>query len=690
MNEDSLQSDALVYASEEPDLGILTMGYQDALTNNDPFFTSCAVSYDDRNNLWPGKTWDMRKHGPNAFPWEGGSDNEVNVVGQAIDTFVSLLIQAMVRSHVRAIPTSSSSAPRASVVSGFLKYMQSTYIPGFKKQMKLGVNHLLEKSIMVSYVGWKREKRSRLQIMTLDEIRAVPKIGQELAEMILAGDADDILAQGIMDQFDTTLGRAKKAIRQLRKNGEAELPISVMSIDEPEVESLSPDGDVLFPSWTMNPQDAPYIFIRKLMTAQMIEKKVESEGWDRDWADYVIANLGGQDAEILTNERGNYGYRRIINDNKQLFLVLYTYQRLIDEIDGAEGIYCTVFNPRYTVGYAKHELVNGQDDYPIVVTRLNEKEKCLYDATPMTRNLRGPQMQIKTEVDSRTDRASQAVLPELMHPAGRPPTDRGPGRMIPYRRLGELQYGPTPPYDPGSKEIEITMRQQADRAVGLDMESPLATVRQQDVMDTFLGHVAAVLDMAWKLYQRMGPDEVFYQVSGDPTGKVMQKGSPEDNYSIVVSFDANNNDPEAADKKVEKMISLATLDRNGRLNMDRLIEMAAFTIDPVLGDHVLQSSQESADKMLRDVTDDLTKIFAGIAVPARPNGAQAALGIIGQYISQPNIQARMQADEKFAEDIKNYGGQYQFEIQQAENAQIGKIGTPPAQMGEIQTQGMQQ
>ena len=34
--------------------------------------------------------------------------------------------------------------------------------------------------------------------------------------------------------------------------------------------------------------------------------------------------------------------------------------------------------------------------------------------------------------------------------------------------------------------------------------------------------------------------------------------------------------------------------------------------------------------------------------------------------------------------------QYQFQMQQTQNAQIGKIGTAPAQVGQTQTQGMQQ
>jgi len=162
-----------------------------------------------------------------------------------------------------------------------------------------------------------------------------------------------------------------------------------------------------------------------------------------------------------------------LTDDESLVMVVYGYQRLIDEDDGSEGIYCTVFHPEVTDSHAHHELMNGYDDYPFVFTRISRDQKRVYEAQPMSKALRGPQMQIKTERDSRVDRASLATMPPLMHPAGRPPSDWGPGRRVPYRRLGEIQFGPTPPNDPGSMEVEISMRMQADRAVGLDMENPL-------------------------------------------------------------------------------------------------------------------------------------------------------------------------------------------------------------------------
>jgi hypothetical protein len=369
-------------------------------------------------------------------------------------------------------------------------------------------------------------------------------------------------------------------------------------------------------------------------------------------------------------------------------MVVFGYQRLIDEDDGSEGIYCTVFHPD-TEGYAKHELMNGYDDYPFVFTQLSRNEKRVYETQPMSRALRGPQMQIKTERDSRVDRASLATMPPLMHPAGRPPGDWGPGRRVPYRRLGEIAFGPTPQFDPGSVEIEASMRQQADRAVGLDFDSPAAVARQQFFVNKFLDHVRDVLALAWKLFQRMGPDEVFFQVTGNPNPQVMQKGDPNEVYSIVVAFDTQSTDPENAETQLKNMVSLVQFDRNGRIDVDKLLEFSAAAINPVFADYVLQPAEEAQAKIQKNVTDDLAKIFSSIEVPAQPNGAQMALQMIQAYAQQPDVAARLQQDEAFAERLQKYAEQYQFQMQQAQNAQIGRIGTQPAEMGGIQTQGMQ-
>jgi hypothetical protein len=682
-----IEDESLVYVDKEPDIGALANAYDTCLIDLDYYFESCLRSYNDRRNIWDGKSDDLRKNGANAFPWQGASDQEVNVVGERIDMYVALFDQALARSHIKAFPTSMAAMPKAAVVSGFLKWMRSTYIPDFKRQMELGGNYLMEKGIMVSYVGWNREKRSYLQSISLEQIG---EASPDLVELILSGQDDEMLLNLIQDSFpDLSTKRAKKAIKDLRKMGVAEIPLPRQTVDCPVVYACAPDGEVMFPSYISDPQRAPYMFWRTFLTAQELEKKVTNEGWDRKWVDNAIETLRGKDSMYLDGEKVKTQTRLPITDDNDLVMVVYAYQRLIDEEDGSEGIYCTVFHPQ-TKDFAKHELLNGYDDYPFVVTRLANDQKRMYEVQTFSDILRGPQMQIKTERDSRIDRASLATLPPIMHPAGRPPSDWGPGRRVPYRRLGEIAFGPIPPRDDGSVESELAMRGQADRAIGLDLTNPLSSARQQYYIGKFLDHVKDVLTMAWKLYQRMGPDEVFFQVTGNPNPQVMTKGSPDEDFSIMVSFDSLSSDPETAETQLKNMVQLVQLDRNGIMDVNKLLEFAASSINPIFADYVLQPAEEAQQKVQKNVTDDLAKIFAGIEVPAQPNGAQIAMQMVQAYVQQPDVAARAQSDEAFAARLQKYAGQYQFQLQQAQNAEIGRIGTAPAEMGGMTTQGMEQ
>ena len=120
----------------------------------------------------------------------------------------------------------------------------SGYIPRFKKEMELGANYLLERGILITYVGWQREDRTYLQKLNLAQIG---QMSPDIYRAIEAGNMDDELVSLLQQVFPTaTEKRCKKALKELRKGGEAELPIVRRQIDAPEVKTLAPDGDFFF------------------------------------------------------------------------------------------------------------------------------------------------------------------------------------------------------------------------------------------------------------------------------------------------------------------------------------------------------------------------------------------------------------------------------------------------------------
>jgi hypothetical protein len=207
-------------------------------------------------------------------------------------------------------------------------------------------------------------------------------------------------------------------------------------------------------------------------------------------------------------------------------------------------------------------------------------------------------------------------------------------------------------------------------------------------LDKFLSHTAEVLRMAFKCFQRFGPDEVFFRVTGTPDPLTFTKGNPDENFDILINFDVQNTDPETVKSKLAQFVQLNQLNANNRLNVDSLLDIAAAEIDPVMADAVLQPVETAQQEVVQGVTDDLSKIYSGIEQPARPAGASIAIQVIQQYSQQPDIAQRLQTDPAFAERLQKYAGQYTFQVQQAQNAQIGRVGTAPAQMGDIDTQNL--
>jgi len=694
--ENETTSKELTYVGKDPSVKTLRYAYDQTVIELSSYFDLCRTSYDDRRNWWPGKSRDHRKHGADAFPWEGASDMESHVIDERITRLVSLFVSSLNRSNVRAFPTEVTDIARSKLVSGFLKWMVSSgYIPRFGREMELGANYLLERGILITYVGWHKEDRKFLQELDLNQIA---QIAPDIAQLITTGEADEQIIELLKGTFPgVTTRRAKAALKTLRKKGVAQLPVVRRQVDAPEVKTLAPDGDFLFPPYVTDPQRSPYCFWKTYYTPQELQNKVVTDGWDEDFVEYIIehyrgVNSGGIEREFET--RRSTGLTDNQYEANELVELIYGYQRLVDPEDGSEGIYCTVFHREFggneeAPGFAKFELLNGYEDYPVVVTKLSEDSKRLYDAMTIPDVLRGIQNQVKVERDSRVDRNSLATLPPILHPVGQAPTDWGPGRMIPYRRKGDLDFAPTPPPPTGSIEIEKTLEEQADRLVGLDETSSISQIRKQFLVDKFLSHSAEVMSMAFKCFQRFGPDEVFFRVTGNADPQTFTKGDPNENFDIMISYDVLNTDANSQELKLQQITALTALDRNGRINVDALLDVAASAIDPVLADTILQPAQVAAEQVTKFVTDDLSKIYSGMEMPARPNGGQVALQIIQQYASQPDIAERLQSDEAFLARLQKYAGQYQFAQKQQVNAtEYGQYGTAAASVGDIKTQGL--
>lgn len=687
------------YVTSKPDINELKRDYEADVTELSSYVSQCQDSYNNRNAEWVGKNNQLTKTGDDAFPWDGASDNEVRLIEQCITTYVGLMMNALSRANIRAYATEASDVKQASVISNFLKYMQKSYIKDFASECETSANNLLEKGIAITYVDWEMKSRTHDEEFNLELIQ---QVAPELYELLADENRDDETIVMMTDMFEyVDVPKAKKALVELRDFGVAKIPVAKKDVSRPFVETKFSDIDIVIPSYVTDIQRSPRVHMRAFLTPQEIENCVETKGWDAEVAQDLIDNYRGFDYSGMnqttyssmrsSQSRGGstYGMSGMV-DSKDLIEVIYTYRRLIDEKSNSEGMYLTVWNPRLTTGYLSNELLSGYDKYPFVLTRLSNAGKRIYDVNTFGDLLRGPQKQMKTLRDGWSDQMALAVAPPLLHPVGRPPAQMGAGAWIGVRANEKFEYMNVPNTSGAASQLEKYVQQEAMDLIGLNEGNQLSQQRQQFFINKFLTHCSEVLKLAYKAFLVFGPDEKFFRVTGYPNEMVIYRSPEDEEIDVCISFDIQNQDPEMMKAKIQSILELARNSPSNTFNLQAAEQLAANAIDPSIADVIIQPEGQGQEEMVKDVTDDLTKIYAGIPVGARPNGGQIAMQVIQEYTQQEDIQKRMSTDAGFVANIQNYGAQYQQQVVQQQNAEIGRLGAQPAQMGSVNTQNIEE
>jgi hypothetical protein len=686
-----------IYFSEDFDFDNFKQTYNDDVDDLRAYVDRCEKNRDVINCAWEGKSSDLKK-GEGAFPHEGASDTEVFLVKQKIRNNDALRTNALRKSTIRAYPRESSDVDRSTEVSVFLRWLRDNGIPNFQQEMELSGYYGDETGLMVTYCGWRAKKQSYLKLFDIDQIaETLP----ELAEIWMDEDRVDEAMElfNSVEGWELNEARVKKALRQLRKSGVAEIPVTVKENSEADVRTLMPDADVILPAYTVNYQDAPRIHIRMLMSAQEILNRVSSEGWDEEWANYVIENHRGIDQSKFYNPNSVQSYRRIgriariTNERaRDTIEVALTFERLIDDSDNAEGIYLTVWCPEMTeqVGtpnVAKRVLLSGRKNYPVVITKTS-LGKTLYDGITLPELLRAPQKNQKTLRDSYMDESGWSISPTIWAPAGVDASGMGPGAVISGPTGRKPEYIDRPSSFAPNLNLEKLLVDEANQIAGQDPNDPLSVQLQQHNISQYLSHVQNVLKMTYETWKLDGPEELFLRVTGNPEPVQFTKKEDEGEMDITVSFNSTYDDPEKVEKMLAGLYQVLQNDQGGRVNSEAITDMALSALDPTLADLVLMPTEQGSAKIVNETTNDIAKMAAGIPVGAPQNAGQARLQIVQDYKQSQTGAMELQSKPQFQFLLAEYEKQLTFQLQQLQNAEIGKVGAQPAQMGGTVTQGM--
>lgn len=677
----------LLYVSKEPDVNYLAETYRRTQADLGEWLDRRQRDYDVRNCMWSGKSDDFKKHSNlsatgEVFPWDGASDQEIRMVDNQINKCVAMVMNAVRQAHIVATPIESGDIERANVISMFLRWLINTKMEEFYDQLELGLNHFFEKGLMCHYVWYDSQELKQQQTIRLDEIaQSLPQI----VEAIQQGNMDEEFSSMLRDQFEISKAKAKSMLRELREDGTTTIPVTRQVVNRPRLKALATDEDVFWPNYTIDPQEAPYVFHVLHMTPEQLRAKISSEGWNEEFVEKAMElSQNTQRDDTLYNIRQ---MDEAIRDDDETIRIVYCYQRLLDE-DGIPGIYCTILHPDVPDLYAKHDLLDyAHGKYPFVITKYEQTSKRLYSSRSIPELGEPLQQVMKIETDSMIDRQSLATLPPLEHPLGRPPTKWGPGVKVPYRTPGEYRWADTPRFDGGNVEVRRYIQEMFDRyfgnfAPGVDQVE--SQNKQQAVINKVFTHLKYVLEQVYTLYQQYGPDAEFFRVTGMQDVQKFSKGRANERFDFYLQFDVATQDPKQMLERVKAIAELApALDKSGTLDTEKLLQLAVGQIMPGASEKVIIPKDTASQKAVDEERQAIAELVAGVPPNVRPQDAhEMKMQVFQQWLSQPDIQQKAQQDQALQERIQNYMQQRQMQITQKQNAAIGRLGATPTQFGE--------
>lgn len=715
---DTAQDDAnspdfqLQEADSGPNMFRLARAYQQVCTDLNPRIRQDELNYDTRHCVWPGQSADQRKNAVRSgdtqpFPWKGASDLRVHVVDEIINHGVAIDVMALAKANVRAVAVEGGDLAKAAIVSNFMRWLVLSQMTELPDEAEVLANYRRERGLGILGVFWDSRVQKTQQKISLAEIAdTAPDVATAIQNGLFPEEIATLLRQFFPE---ISAKKAKRMVKELAENGETTVPFTIQQVNRPMVRAYAVGEDIFLPPNTTDLQSARSIFRKALLSPEAAREKVISEGWDKDYVEDAIEHCIGAAEMTPQFTTGNvdtrFGTERLGVSSSDipagLIEFVYAYERLSDE-DGVPGIYCTVFCPSLHLAndqeaeeqYAKHELLGYRDgEYPFVEFPIEKLSRFLLDTRGQPEVLRGDQDAIKTEVDARRDNASLSTCPPVTHPVGREPGRIGPGAMVSERRPGEYGYMAVPPAPQASVEIqgniEARTRKYAGRPTAEDKTNEWQVKQQKQIAYGWLNKWQIVFRKVFTLHMQYGPDEEFYRVIGQQSDKPSKFNKADFNgkYDLYLAYDVLNNDPEMWQAKIKAMGEVAAqFDRNGQVDYSKLLQKAFDMIDPILAEDVLVPQEMAAQKEVTETQGDISRMWAGVDLDAPQTGInpELRLQVIKNWMTgvpdnpAVDVQARVMADESLRKRIERYSQQLQFQMDQRENAQIGRIGTAPA------------
>ena len=694
----------------EPDLPLIQAELEDILEDS----ARNLYRRDDFDRVrfcqWDGQSDDGRKHedatGEQPIPWENASDVRVRLADRITNEHVNLALESFFRANMRVSGIEKEDRSRSAYWTDILKYFLEQHIlPELRREVEILAQQVFGTTPAIGIMGcyWHQQTHNRLQKFDLNTLAqfVVANAQSEEEAMQLLNEFQMILQDEEMDERLVELvsamfpaavpKRVKRAIKDFRKTGQAELPVPYLTENRPKFTAHRLYDDIFVHSTCTDLERASMIVRREWYTETELREKTVSEGWSESFVEKCIEKTEGlsnieqydhRNPLVSSMARESRG---IQGNNDGLYEIFYAYTRQYDPENNTPAIFCTAFSSSVTDEHAKHEMLDyAHCKMPFVLFTRERLSRALFDSRGIPELVETTQYEVKTQRDLRNDASQINVIPPLLVNARRGGLNLlvAPASQITITRPDDVGWLQPPPPSQGSIEAEQAAENDAREYFGgEDPENRL--LYRQAVVNRWLDSWRIVMDQSLRLCMQYVDAETAARIVGveNPAEVAIDPNDIANKFDLSLRFSADLLNPEFMEKKLEALKALTQFDVTGALDRNKLLMYLAEAIDPQLAKDVVLDPTTAQQREIDEEQNAWIKIANEIE-PVMKEGVNfpLRLQVAGQVtqVSQ-EIQRKLNENENIQALAQNRMKYLQFGVQQQENAQIGRMGTKPIQ-----------
>lgn len=677
-----------------------------------------------RFNIWANQSHDGRKHDEDAMPFPGCADTRIPLLDGIISDEVDFVKLAFFRGTVQGVPVEPGDAAKVQNTNTLLKWLRDCEMRDeLETEVELSAQYLFgdDPGVVILAIDWRRDTNLKRLTVNFDDLAGMYATGAETpaeidwqsAQPELLGDFTDLATNPAREREFlawleqlmplSTVSGQRKVMRDLRKTGEAVLPIPEIRENRPSVSALRYFDEIFFPVGTADLQRARNIHRREWLNENELRERVLTHRWNPDVVEQIIQKGRGQTivnghtlaSTLLAAGISLSGIRSGINETQHLFEIWWSYERRTDDL-GISGLNCEVWNIAATDSFTDDPCDFPDGEYPFVMRTRERLGRQVTDSRGTTVALATHQTEMKTQRDARSNFTQMSASPPKKVKMARGAWELiiSPNAEIPVNKMDDFEWAPPPNQLPqASIEMEKTTKAEADEYIGRmlpGIDPDRASTKLQARANNFLALWKAAFRKILYLCQHYYTDADLARVTGDDrTPSALTADSVGGRYDVLIEIDSRDLNMEFAMKKLDAFTKIKALDTDGRLGTDGLVEWATSGIDPILARKALLPLQTVQARERSDEQGNVAKMALGIEpdMPTEGINAQFRMQVMMQTIGQsPKLAAAYQADANFRALLQNRQKYLVQQIQQDRNKIIGTTGAMPLQQG-VQTGG---